>query len=127
MSGSWASLNLPPHNFFGSSLAFARFVDAHEACAERTTAQRVQWEKDAEAMKLQISAMEETLVLLEREVKHATASLAKVEAAEKRGGIGSGSSAADLELLLGQLEDKVSGQLSILRPLVYAPDSLCPT
>ena len=28
MSGSWASLNLPPHNFFGSSLAFARVVDA---------------------------------------------------------------------------------------------------
>ena len=87
--------------------AIARFSQAHEAEAERASAERARWKRDAEAMNMQISAMEETIGLLEREVKSATASLAKVEAGEKKGGIGSGASAADLELLLGQLEDKL--------------------
>ena len=104
--------------------AIGRFVQAHEAEAERAATQRAQWKRDAEAMNLQISALEETIVLLEREVKTATASLAKVEATEKKGGISSGNSAADLELLLGQLEDKLSRTQSDLeeaRRATYFP------
>ncbi|KAL1528233.1 hypothetical protein AB1Y20_009591 [Prymnesium parvum] len=101
-----------------------RFVSAHEAVAERTAAQRQQWKRDAEAMNLQISAMEETIVLLEREVKHTTASLAKIEALDKRGGLSSGSTAADMELLLGQLEDKLTrtqADLEEARRATYFP------
>ena len=104
--------------------AVARFTEAHEAMAERVRTARVQWKKDAGAMSMQISAMEETISLLEREVKLATASLEKVEADEKRGGISSGASAADLELLLGQLEDKLlrtQQDLDEARRAIYFP------
>ena len=66
----------------------------------------------------------QTIVLLEREIKVASASLEKVEATEKKGGISSGTSAADLELLLGQLEDKLTrtqADLEEARRATYFP------
>eukprot|EP00966_Prymnesium_polylepis_P310678 7177941-Prymnesium_polylepis.1 len=59
--GSLSSMAKSSLGLQGASLqaAISRFVEAHEAEAERAATQRAQWKRDAEAMNLQISAMEE--------------------------------------------------------------------
>ena len=71
-----------------------------------------------------MQTMQETIALLEREMKTAAAALAKAELDERRGGISSGGSPADLELMLGVLEDKLMATTQALeetRRLCYLP------
>jgi hypothetical protein len=74
------------------SAAHAEFDNQREALV-RT------WRRETPAMELQIRTLEETIVLLEREVKSTAALLAKA--------VEDGSGAADLELVLGAFEDKL--------------------
>jgi hypothetical protein len=83
------------------------------------------WHKvQAPAMESQMKMMEETIVLIEREVKATAASLSKAESEERRGGLSSVGTPADLELMLGVLEDKLvrmTHDLEQARRLTYFP------
>ena len=86
----------------------ARLAAAHSDAEGRRERRRAAWKRaEAPAMEAQMAAMEQTIVLLERELKTASASLAKAEAAERRGGISSGMSTVETEMMLGVLEDKL--------------------
>ena len=92
----------------------ARFASAHAGDADREAALRAQWKSDVDKLQLQMQAMEESISLLEREVKSTHDKLAAAPQAE----------AADLELLLGQLEDKLmvtQHELASARRLWYFP------
>ena len=99
-----------------ASLLRARFAALHVAEAESSRHASERWRRESEVLGHQINAMEETIGLLEREMKLAQGQLAKAERSEAAakaagggggGGGGGGSSSADIELLLGQLEDKL--------------------
>ena len=105
-----------------ASLLRARFAALHVAEAESSRHASERWRRESEVLGHQINAMEETIGLLEREMKLAQGQLAKAErfeaAAKAAGGGGGGGSggggsgggggsSADIELLLGQLEDKL--------------------
>ena len=71
-----------------------------------------------------MAALEENIALLEREMKSASAALAKAETQERSGGLSSAGPPADLELMLGTLEDKLlltTQELEELRRLSYFP------
>lgn len=71
-----------------------------------------------------MKTMEETLTILEREVKSTAAALAKAEAEERSGGRSSVGSPSDLEPMLGVLEDKLirtNQELEQARRLTYFP------
>lgn len=127
------------------ALLRARFAALHIAEAERGHAARERWNHEEKVLRNQISAMEETIGLLEREVKTVTAQLSRAEKAEAAaaggtkadttkpgasdtgwlngllgsmpgalpgmargsGDEGGGGNFAGIELLLGQLEDKL--------------------
>jgi len=126
-----------------AALLRARFAALHVAEAQRSHAAKERWRHESEVLRNQISAMEETIGLLEREIKLVAAMVAKAEKAEAAAAAtgmpaasqsagkaksaaaatampgsmpgsmpaasrsaGGGSSAADLELLLGKFEDK---------------------
>ena len=103
----------------------ARLMAAHAESEGRAELRKTQWHKvEAPALETQMKAMEETLVLLEREMKTAAAALAKAEVEEQRGGLSSGGTPADLELRLGVLEDKLmltTQSLEEARRLSYFP------
>ena len=97
----------------------ARFASAHAGDADREAAQRAQWQREMDNSQLQMQAMEESISLLEREVKNI---IEKLAAAQREAG--GSSTAADLELLLGQLEDKLlctQHELAAARRLWYFP------
>jgi hypothetical protein len=99
----------------------ARFASAHAGDADREAAQRAQWQREMDNSQLQMQAMEESISLLEREVKNITDKLASAQGGGARG---ASSTAADLELLLGQLEDKLlctQHELAAARRLWYFP------
>ena len=100
----------------------ARFASAHAGDADREAAERAQWQREMDKSQLQMQAMEESISLLDREVK---IMVDKLAAAQGGGGVrGASSTAADLELLLGQLEDKLlctQHELAAARRLWYFP------
>ena len=103
-----------------------RFNSAHANDAEREAAARAQWRKDMDRLQIQMQAMVESIGLLEREVVRTTEKLTQAQQeAEAEGGVGrAASTAADLELLLGQLEDKLmctEHELEGARRLWYFP------
>ena len=113
MSSSEPSSTLPSFE--------ARFASAHAGDADREAAQRAQWQREMDVSQLQMQAMEESISLLEREVKNVTDKLASAQGGGARG---ASSTAADLELLLGQLEDKLlctQHELAAARRLWYFP------
>ena len=92
----------------------ARFAALHAAELERTNQRRAVWRRESDALANQRAAMEETIALLEREVKLASNQLAGAAPAE----------VTDVELLLGQLEDKLlrtQHELEELRRASYFP------
>ena len=103
----------------------ARLSAAHADCRGRQEARLKEWHKtQAPAMEMQMKMMEETIQILERELKATQASLAKAEAEERSGGRSALGTPADLELMLGVLEDKVIRTLQELetaRRLTYFP------
>jgi hypothetical protein len=108
-----------------SAPVLARLSAAHADCQGRQEALKQAWHKvQAPAMELQMKTMEETIVILERELKQAAASLAKAEAEERSGGRSAVGAPADLELMLGVLEDKLirtTTELETARRLTYFP------
>ncbi len=95
----------PASGVSDAALLHARLaaVSAHEA--ERLASQQAAWRRESEALGLQISAMEETIALVEREIKIASAQLEKEAAAKESAAEGERSS--DREVLRAQLEDKL--------------------
>ena len=103
-----------------------RFNSAHANDAAREATARAQWRKEMDRLQIQMQAMVESIGLLEREVVRTTEKLAQAQhEAEAEGGVGrAASTAADLELLLGQLEDKLmctEHELEGARRLWYFP------
>lgn len=78
----------------------ARLAAVHAAVAERESTAQKAWKAEREALTNQISAMEETIKVVEREV-------AAVEDALDRQQDDGSASQADRETLRGQLEDKL--------------------
>ena len=103
----------------------ARLMAAHVESEGRQETERARWRKfEAPAMESQTRTMEEMIAMIEREMRNASAALAKAEAEERRGGLSSGGTPAELELLLGVLEDKhllTSQELEKTRRLSYFP------
>jgi hypothetical protein len=92
----------------------ARFASAHAGDADREAADRAQWQRDMDKLQLQMHSMEESISLLEREVKSTVDKLAAAP----------NDMVSDLELLLGQLEDKLmctQHELASARRLWYFP------
>ena len=54
----------------------ARFASAHAGDADREAADRAQWQRDMDKLQLQMHSMEESISLLEREVKSTVDKLA---------------------------------------------------
>ena len=73
MSSSEPSSTLPSFE--------ARFASAHAGDADREAAQRAQWQREMDVSQLQMQAMEESISLLEREVKNVTDKLASAQEA----------------------------------------------
>ena len=92
----------------------ARFAAIHAAHAEREAAEKASWKHESEALSNQIAAMEETIKVVEREIRSASAALDKQDDASQ----------ADREMLRGQLEDKLlttQTQLEEARRAYYFP------
>ena len=105
--------------------ALARLSAAHADCKNRQENMREKWDKQQRpAMELQMKTMEETIGILERELKLASSSFNKAEAEERSGGRSAVGTPAELELMLGVLEDKfirTTQELEMARRLTYFP------
>jgi hypothetical protein len=89
----------------------------HEAMRER-------WQTEKASRESALTAMQDTIGVVEREMKKTAAALEKAETDERRGGFSSTGTAADLELMLGQLEDKfmrTQAEVEEARRLSYFP------
>ena len=120
-----ASEEVPAWAADTSAPALARLLAAHADSKGHDEKMRSNWRSQLPALEAQMKTMEETIGLLEREVKTTAATLAKVESDERRGGHSYMGSPAEFELTLGALEDKLletSRELEKLRRLTYFPD-----